>query len=251
MHYLIKRNVNIVYNTHIDHIEWMNNHDSLVDTHGRIFYADDFVFCTPLKCVHKIVGDMLYFHIPKHIDLDTYVHNSSYIGVGFSFHFASPQKYVPLNGFNTEWHIIVEDKSTHIKSEHFFWSVVVVDTTIRSSVINKCVDEMSNLYEIANEIARQLDVVPNVIVPDPNLKYSKRFKHWTTIHSSYSNRYGPMKTHNPILPNLYIVGPHTQNEPARIDTTIASQKFLFQIYITYDKHTNILICFLVFLYYQH
>ena len=85
---LIENNVNVKYNIDIIDIRVVQNQVvSVIDSTHQQYYADLFVCCVPLQRLYNIVKGKLKYYINTDIPLETFVHDSTYIGVGFSFFF--------------------------------------------------------------------------------------------------------------------------------------------------------------------
>lgn len=221
---LFDKDVNIQCNTHITRINiYENKIKSVEDRNGIEYKADKFIFALPLYELNNLLRNSVKYisecYFGSETSREMFVSKSTYIGVGFSFYFMKPQAH-PKFGYptKTDWNIVVSALSPTK------WSVVVVDVKSKSRYLDKCVDELENIYTIGKEIARQLHVRPLTIIPHSKLWYDHIQKKWETIHSSYSNILGPMKRHDDKIPNMYVVGPHTESGMARIDTAIQSAR---------------------------
>ena len=226
---LLDNEVDIQYNTHITRIHMKNNMiNSVEDRNGVEYFADKFIFALPLYELNLVLRNSVPYISECYFGSKTYremfVSMSTYIGVGFSFYFKESQKEVKFGyPIKTDWNVIVSAVSPTK------WLVVVVDVDSKSKHIKKSVNELSNIDDVGVEIARQLGVQPLTIIPHTKLWYDRIEKRWNTIHSSFSNISGPMKRHDDNIPNMYVVGPHTETGMARIDTAIQSAKKMYNI----------------------
>ena len=169
-----------------------------------------------------------------------FCYNSSYSGFGFQLHFYNEEPFFKewCQECMGDWNIIAietykylrERKNKKIKT---IWSCVIVDTSIKSKKINKCVNQIKDKDVILEESLRQMSenigrtLKPNKVTISDGLYYDKQHKYWDMKNSAYLvTPRGYLNPKGRKISNIFMIGCYNLFEIAALDSAFkAADRF--------------------------
>lgn len=225
---------------------------------SEIHEFDKVIICIPPIDFMKIIqysSKSLKHNWGSFKEFQKLCYDSTYTGIGIQYHFNSIIKYKHVDAVG-DWKVIC----TYNRISNCI-SCVVVDFELKSSFLNKTLNECSK-HEIKNEVWRMLknndivdrDYIHSTITPGVYKKYDK----YITPHSAYikNNQYIDYKGYQDL--NVYYVGPHNKTHIpfTSYESAIQSGKIFLKksklyknfLYVYKPIGVKFLIFLLIFLY---
>ena len=231
------KNLQILYDSHVLSIDDVQGIVRVEN--GNTFVGKNIILATPISACYNIINNSTMSlksnWFPSMNDFQHFVDMSTYLGLGFQFHFdrqvSMPSQWC-WSCFH-DWTVIILEKkvneqlSSKDPKVKCVWSCVIVDLDTKSKRLNKTVNECDTMDEIINEAIHQINTTRKKSIPKPykithHKNITRKDGKWETMNTSYANSIGKVHYAGKKVKNVFMVGPHNIGSLTIIEFAVKS-----------------------------